>query len=137
MLGQILIESELCKLRKSLIRHSVSVFDEVNDLGVDVVVSDDSGKLREVPGEPFLQPHAESVDVFVELLDEGDGLDDGFVVPVNILGASVSRVGVSETELSSLDLIILQLLQNLVEVHSTSSDQLSDGLVVRSSDASL
>jgi len=51
-----------------------------------------------VPGEPLLQPHAKSVDVLVELLDESDRLDDGLVLPVDVGRALGPREAVAQTE---------------------------------------
>ena len=60
---------------------------EVDETRINGIVVNDLSQLREVPCEPLLEAHSESVDVFVHLLDEGDCLGDGLVLTVNILGA--------------------------------------------------
>lgn len=81
--------------------------EQVDQLGVDLVIIDELGELWEVPGEPLLQPHAESVDIFVKLLDQGNSLDDWLILTVNIGSALVSGVAVTKTELCSLDIVLV------------------------------
>lgn len=45
---------------------------------------DELDKFGEVPGVPFSDTHGEGVDVFVELVGEGDGLDDHVVRTVDV-----------------------------------------------------
>jgi hypothetical protein len=63
------------------------------------------------------------------LLNEGNGLNNWFVLPVYVGGALVSGEAVTKTELGSLDIIVLNLLHDFHEVSSDSSVQLSNGVV--------
>jgi hypothetical protein len=47
-----------------------------------------------MPGKPFFDSHGKLVLVFVHLLDDGDGLNDGFVLSVYIELDVVSGIGV-------------------------------------------
>jgi hypothetical protein len=97
-----------------LVLHFVSDFfsvgaEEEHELGVNGVVVDNFCHFGEVPCEPLLESHAEGVNVFVHLLDEGDGLDDGLVLSVDILGASGAGIAVTKTELGSLNVTLIDL----------------------------
>jgi hypothetical protein len=82
-----------------------------------------------MPRVPLLQSHTESIDVFVQLLNKSNGLNNWFVLPVDIGGALVSGETVTKTELGSLDIIILNFLHDFHEVSSNSSVQLANGVV--------
>jgi hypothetical protein len=90
-----------------------------------------------MPGEPFLESHAKSVDVFVELLNKGNSLNNGLILPVHVGRALLSGVRVTKTELGSLHVIVLNLLHYFDEVGLYSSLKFSDGFVERGSDSSL
>ena len=68
-----------------------------DDLTENGVVSDNFSKLGEVPWEPLLKAHDEGVDVLVHGLNKSNGLDDGFVLSVNIGGALLSWVLMGKT----------------------------------------
>jgi len=88
-----------------IIGHVVTAsVESVHQLGVDGIIIDDLGHFGEVPSEPLLQAHAEGVDVLVHLVDECDSLNNWLVLAVDILSAAVARVGVTKTELGSLDI---------------------------------
>ena len=82
----------------------------------DLVVIDDFGQLGEVPREPFFQPHAEGINILVQLLDKSNRLNNGFVLPVYVCGALLAGEGVAQTELSSSHILIVYLLHNLDKV---------------------
>lgn len=107
----------------------ISLLKQVDKFGKDIVVIDDSCKLGEMPREPLLQSHTKCVDIFIQLLNEGNGLNNWFVLPVYVGGALVSGEAVTKTELGSLDIIVLNLLHDFHEVSSDSSVQLSNGVV--------
>ena len=107
----------------------------MNELGEDLVVIDDFGQLGEVPREPFFKPHAEGVNVLVQLLDQSNCLNNGFVLPVYVGGALLAGEGVAQTELGSSHILIIDLLHNLDKVRLDASHKLGDGLVERSGDA--
>ena len=48
---------------------------------------------------PFAHPHREQVDVLVELVEEGDGLDDHVVDPIHVELELGPRIGMAEPEL--------------------------------------
>lgn len=87
-----------------------------------MVISHDSSKFREVPREPLLKSHAEGINVLVHLLNEGNGLHDWLVLPVNISSALLSGVGMSQTKLSLFGIILVNFLQNLWQMSSNTSD---------------
>ena len=101
----------------------------MNELGEDLVVIDDFGQLGEVPREPFFEPHAEGVNVLVQLLDQSNCLNNGFVLPVHVGGALLAGEGVTQTELGSSHIFIVDFLHDLDEVRLDSSHQLGDGLI--------
>lgn len=71
------------------------VAEEVDDLGVLVVVRNDSNELGEVPSVPFSYSHRESVYILVELIEEGDSLNDHVVGSVDVELYFCSGVGVT------------------------------------------
>jgi hypothetical protein len=115
----------------------VSFFKQVDQLGEDIVIIDDSSKLWEMPREPLLQTHTKSVDVFIQLLNESDGLNNWFVLPVDIGGALVPGETMTETQLSSPHIVVLHLLHDLDEVGSNTSVQFRDGVVESGGKSSL
>ena len=109
--------------------------EQVNELGEDLVVIDDFGQLGEVPREPFFEPHAEGVYVLVQLLDQSNCLNNGFVLPVYVGGALLAREGVAQTKLGSSHILVVDFLHDLDKVRLDSSHKLGDGLIERSGDA--
>jgi hypothetical protein len=89
-----------------------------------------------VPGEPLLEPHAESVDVLVHCLNQSNCLDNRFVLLVHIVSTLLSRVGVSQSQLGSPQILIGGLLQKLLEVSSNTSEKLLNGVIEGGSEAS-
>ena len=71
------------------------VADVGDDSSVLIVVGDDSNELGEVPSVPFSHSHGEGVDVLVELIEEGDSLNDHVVGSIDVELYFPSRVGVS------------------------------------------
>jgi len=110
-------------------------FEKVDQTGIDTVIVDDFGHLGEMPREPFLQPHRKGVDILVHLLDEGDRLRNWLIVSVHVFGADKARVRVSQTQLGLLNIILINLLDHLCEVHANSAQQLGRSLVVARSDS--
>lgn len=86
---------------------------KVDNAGVNGVVIDNLGELREMPGEPLLQTHRERVDVLVHLLNQGDSLGDRLVLSVDILGALGAREGVTETKLGFRHISISEAVNDL------------------------
>ena len=69
-----------------------------NDLGVREVVVQDLGKLGEVPSVPFLHAHGVCVELLVENVETGNGLDDHGVDLVGGELELVTRERVRKTE---------------------------------------
>jgi hypothetical protein len=82
-----------------------------------------------MPREPLLQSHTKSVDIFIQLLDKSNGLNNWLVLPVDVGGTLVSRETMSKTELGSSHICFLNLLHYFDEMSSHSSVQLSNGVV--------
>jgi hypothetical protein len=90
-----------------------------------------------MPGEPLLKSHHESVDVFIQLLNKSNGLDNWFILPVYISGTLHSRVRMTKTKLGSIHVLVLNLLHHFHEVGSEASLKLRDGLIERSGNSGL
>ena len=89
-----------------------------------------------MPWVPLLQSHTKSVDIFIHLLNKGNGLNNWFILPVHISGTLVSGEAMTKTELGSSHIIILNLLHDFDKMGSDSSVKLSDGVVVSGSESS-
>lgn len=57
-----------------------------------------------MPAKPFLDSHGELVKILVHLLNQSNGLNDGFVLTVDIEFHVVAREGVSQTQFSFVHL---------------------------------
>ena len=90
-----------------------------------------------MPREPLLQSHTKSVDVFIQLLDKSNGLNNWLVLPVHVGGALVSGETVTKTQLGSLHVLILNFLHDFHEVGSDSSVQFRNGVVESRSETGL
>ena len=100
-----------------------------------MVVINDFCKLWEVPREPLFKSHAKSINIFVQLLDESNGLNNWFILPIYICGALLPGVGMAKTELCPLHIIIINLFHNFDEMGLDASHELCDGIVVGGGDA--
>jgi hypothetical protein len=112
-----------------------SLLDEINELRENDVIIDDFSKLWEMPRKPFLQSHAKSVNVFVQLLNQGNGLNDWFVLPVYVGSALLAGVGMTQTKLGASDILVFDLLHDLDEMSSNSSLEFGDRFIVGSGDS--
>jgi len=56
-----------------------------------------------MPWVPFLDSHAEGIDIFIKELEESDWLDNRLILPVNIERNFISGEGVGETEAGLLE----------------------------------
>ena len=74
----------------------------MDEFAVAVVVVTDSDHFWEVVAVPFSDSHGEGVNVFVELIDQCDGLDDHVVLSVNVEPKFGSRVTMRETSLGGV-----------------------------------
>lgn len=126
LLSLLIIKNNIGQLFFHLVIDILSVADEVHQLSENSVVIDDFGELREVPRKPFFEPHAKCVNVFVQLLNESNGLNNRFVLPVHISRALLSGERVTETQLGSSQIFFFHLFHDLDEVCPDASLQLSD-----------
>jgi hypothetical protein len=130
LLSFFIIKNNVSDLFLHFVSDIVSFLKQVNQLGENVVIIDDFSKLWEMPREPLLQTHAKSIDVFVQLLNESNGLNNWLVLPVDVGGALVPGEAVTQTELGPSHIVLLHLLHDFHEVGSNTSVQLGDGVVV-------
>jgi len=104
-------------------------------LGKYNVIVHDSGELGESPWEPFLQAHAESVNVFIKLFNQSDGLSDGLILSVNIKSAFLTRELMTETKLSFSKILLRDFFDDLGEVGADSTEHFNNSVVIAGSDA--
>lgn len=72
--------------------------------------------------------HGESVDVLVHLIQKSNGLNDHVVGTVNVELDLATGVAVTQTELSTLEIALLELLQELVAKEADTADKIQDDL---------
>src|SRR5690348_17690978 len=72
--------------------------------------------------------HGKSVDVLVHLIQEGNGLHDHVIGTVNVELDLTTRVAVTQTELSTLKITLLELLEELVAKEADTTDEIQDDL---------
>ena len=135
LLSLFIIKNNVSELFFHIVIDVLSLFNEIDQLGENDVVIDDFSQLWEVPREPLFESHAKSVNVLVQLLNQSNGLNNWFVLPVDVSGALLSGVRVPKTQLGSSDVLFFDLLHDLDEVRSDSSLEFGDGLVERSGNA--
>ena len=87
----------------------VSDADDLHYLSVEMIVGDYPAQLGEVPREPLFKSHAESVNILIHLLNQGDSLHDGLVLSVDVSGALGTRECVSKTQLGLGYVLLLGL----------------------------
>lgn len=64
-------------------------------LSINLVVVENFSHLREVPCEPLLKSHTESVNILVHLLNQSDALNNWLVGSVDILSTFTTREAVT------------------------------------------
>lgn len=119
----VVVAEELGQRLENLFRELRLVAEEVDHLGVLVVVRDDPDELGEVPSVPLADAHRERVDILVELVEESDRLNDHVVGSVHVELYFRTRVGVSETELRALRVSLFETGEELLLVETDSSEE--------------
>lgn len=94
----------------------VSHSDGADGLGVDKVVGDDLGDFWEVPSVPFSESHHVVVEFLVEVIEEGDGLDDHGIDLLDGELELITGESVSETESHLLHIVLAESLDEGVEL---------------------
>jgi hypothetical protein len=135
LLSLLIVEHQVSELVLDVLGDILTFFNVSYNLAEDPIVGDDLAELGEVPREPLLEAHHERVDVLVHGLDERDRLDDGLVLAVHVGRALLARVLMGQTQLGASQVLIRQLLHQLWQVCTHSSDQFFNGLVVGGGDA--
>jgi hypothetical protein len=69
------VSAVLCLIPRGLGRGWGGTYGS-NGLGIGDVVGDDFAEFGEMPAEPFTESHHVVVDFFIEVFQQGDGLDD-------------------------------------------------------------
>ena len=77
------------------VKFFVCYTEQSNELSVDFIVSDDLSEFREVPSVPFLDSHAKSIDVLVELFENSDTVDNWLILSLDIELNTISTPAVS------------------------------------------
>ena len=90
--------------------------DELRAARKHVVILDDRLELREMPAVPFLDTHRKCIEVFVELIQESDALDNHIIRTTGIKLDARTRVGMAETELCLLKATLSKLLDEGCEM---------------------
>lgn len=103
----------------------------MGNAGVHVVVGNNFDELWEVVGVPLPDPHGKRIDVFVQLVKQGDTLDDHVVHTVHVELDLGSGVAVSKTQLGLARGLDSETLHHVVEVVTDASDNLWDDASVQ------
>lgn len=104
------------------------VLDKQSKLGVPLVVRHNLDKFREMPRVPFSNTHRECVDRLVELIEDGNSLDDVVVVTLHGELDLGTRVSVTKTKLGSVHVSLTKLLQHFRGMQSKPTKHVLDNL---------
>lgn len=110
--GRVVLQ-EGSELGQFFLCQSVLVAYELCNAGILVVVWDEFDEFGEVIAVPLSYAHSEQVDVFVELVEEGDGLYDHVVYTVDVELQFSAGVGVAKTELGFNEVSSVEALEKL------------------------
>jgi hypothetical protein len=91
-----------------------------------VIFRYDLDKLREVPGVPFSHSHRESVDCFVQLIENCNRLNNVVIIALNRELDLGSGVGMTQTQLSSVQITLPERLEQFGCMHSNSAKHILD-----------
>lgn len=112
------------QIMQALLRQRLLVLDEKGHLSITLIVGDNLDQLGEVPRVPLAHTHRESVDGLVELVQNGNSLDDVVVVTLHRELDLGTRVSVTKTQLGSAHITLTELLQQLVGMETDPTEQI-------------
>ena len=125
-------------LRKNLaqvgLAHLLAHACQLHNLSVDQVIRYNLGHLGEVPAIPLLQSHCVVVDLLIQVIQQGDGLDDH---DVDLLGRELELVPgetVSNTQSHHLQLILIIDIEQVGQIESDDPHELLNALVLLARD---
>ena len=78
------VHQDCLQLFKLICGQLLSVLDQFDNFCIKCILGNDLDQLWEVVGVPLADPHAEGVDVFVQLVEQGDALYDHVVALVDV-----------------------------------------------------
>ena len=81
--GAVVVD-DFCEVREFFLVKGVFVADELGNTGVLVVVGNESDELWEVIAVPFSDTHGEEIDILVELVEEGNSLNNHIIHSVDV-----------------------------------------------------
>ena len=123
-LGPAAIHQDGFQLLQLVNRQLLPVLDQLDAPGEQGVLGHDLDQLGEVVAVPLPDPHAEGVDVLVELVQQGDALDDHVVALVHVELDLAPAVAVRQAELGLIGGHGGESLDQLGEVHPDPTEDL-------------
>jgi len=113
-------------LTQFIIVQSALVFDQFAEASEFAVIGNDLDQFGEMPRVPFSASHGEGIEIFIQLIQERDTLDDHVIDSIDIEFDLGSRVSVSETSLRLEEITFLEFFDELFEMNSDASDEFHD-----------
>lgn len=132
LFGALLVAEESLQGVQKLVGRVLAALQQVNNASVQDVVIQDLDELGEVPRVPLTNTHGECVDVLVQLVQQGDALNDHVIGLVDVELNLGTRVRVSETtlgcdEVGDFDVLTSEGLEESGEVHANATQELEGG----------
>mmetsp|Transcript_38696 Transcript_38696/g.120385 ORF Transcript_38696/g.120385 Transcript_38696/m.120385 type:complete len:450 (-) Transcript_38696:449-1798(-) len=90
--------------------------DHAGDLCVGDVVCHDLRQLRKVPGVPLADAHREGIDVLVQVVEQGDRVDDRLVLAVGVELHPAAAEAVAQTKPCLVEVQLVEVLDKPREV---------------------
>mmetsp|Transcript_71989 Transcript_71989/g.158972 ORF Transcript_71989/g.158972 Transcript_71989/m.158972 type:complete len:327 (+) Transcript_71989:757-1737(+) len=109
---------------------AISDTNNLGNLGIGDVVCDDPRELWKVPGVPLTNTHGEGVDVLVQVVQQGNGVHNGFVLTIGIQLHPMPAESVAKAKTCLIQVVLTQVLHQTVEVHAAPAEQLLHRLAV-------
>lgn len=93
------VASQICQIVQIYFRNICLVSYQGYQSYIGLVILDYFGKFWEVPGIPLFYSHAKSVQVFLHLLQKGEGIYDRFVLLFFVEFYAVSGQGMAQAQI--------------------------------------